>query len=768
MSSARDYHSQHHDDLSTTNTSDEASHASSFSFPMDNVQARLLHDDDEYHPDEYDDNGSFDDISQESFDESRFSQQTAAQLPHSSVIAIGIPAPQEEEESSEMEKRVKTCAEVDQEAVSEAIAMNMAETEHLRKYKAKHASQHTMVPRQSSLKSPLHEDRKYQGSYAFKQEQQQVQEKDTNEEDGKLPASEKVFKQEPSFYGTRRTRQELDNEADEEEDLEAQAGIPVVMPGAFAMEGMEATPGRQVTGYDSGFDNSESEEEDIEQAPQPPPAELEPPLLELEGELHQEPDLVVGLALLDDELPQEEELKIPTKVRVLQALIFISALAAIGVIVGLVVGLSRSNTSTTNENTLVGWSAIGEPLRATQPEADGSFFGSAVSLSADGTRLAVASPGWDKSASQLDIGQALVYDWTASNWDLVGQEIIGPGPRTTSTGSLSLSQTVALSKDGSRVAFGSPDWSGGYVSILQEPSAGDSDSWTPVGHNITGQEGENGRFGYSVALSSTGTTVVVGAPFADNENGETAAGIVRVYQEGLDSTWSQLGQEFMGEASFEVNGWSVAISSDGTRMAMGSPGSGVIGNFTGAVRAFRWDGTIWTQVGSTLFGDSIQDKFGHSVSMSDDGTVLAVGGWEKPDATTGGIFVGHVRIYEYEEDSNDWVQLGSDLVGSDSYDNFGYSVALSGDGMKVVVGSPRTSSISGGIAPRGYIEMYEYDGSQWRKYGGTISSTQDFDNLGHSVSISATSNRVAGGAPTSGYDGKYNNVGKVVVIEPAS
>ena len=116
--------------------------------------------------------------------------------------------------------------------------------------------------------------------------------------------------------------------------------------------------------------------------------------------------------------------------------------------------------------------------------------------------------------------------------------------------------------------------------------------------------------------------------------------------------------------------------------------------------------------------------------------------------TTGGIYVGHVRVYKYDEDLDDWEQMGNDLVGTDSYDNFGYSVALSSNGMKVAVGSPRTNSISGGFAPSGHIDVFDFDGIEWRKQGGTITSTQDFENLGHSVAISANSSRVAGGAPS--------------------
>ena len=754
------------------------------------------HYDDEYYEEDFYESASvstgYDDEdlsydSQESYESDMSSEQEEEddgdlQRRHSSVIAIGIPAPNEEEESKheeeqEQPKRFKTCDEVNQEAVSEAVALGMAETEHDRKQKAKDTSRHKMVARQkasnlnctSTTTKQDAEVKRRMSLRALEHVPRKLKEGERPRLASPVAAKTELVSGESNVYGTRRTQEEL---LDDEEDLEAQAGIPVVMPGAFAMEGMDAMPGRQVTGYDSGFDEADSETDDVElprlrrptEAAEAPPSEVA--ILELEGELHQEPELVDCLALIEDEVPPEE-LEIPLKIRIVQASIFCGALVAIGIIVGVVVGLQGSSSSTdTSDSTLVGWEMVGrEPLRATQTGKDGSFFGSAVSLSADGFRLAVASPGWDESPSQLDICQVLVYDWNDENWEQVGQDLIGPGPRTTTTGGLSLSQTVALSQDGSRVAFGSPDWNGGQVAIFQEPNAAEN-KWTFVGQNLTGPEGENGRFGYSVAMSFTGATVAVGSPFAANDNDEAAAGVVRVFQEAENSTWSQLGQDIVGEGSFELNGWSVTLSNDGSLVAFGSPGSGVLGDFTGAVRVYRLDNTIWTQLGRRIRGDSLQDKFGHSVSLSDNGLVLAVGGWEKPDAN-GGIYVGHVRIYEYVERLKDWTQLGRDLVGSKSFDNFGYSVALSSDGMTVAVGSPRSNSVSGGIPPRGYIDVYNFDGIEWKKQGGSIRSAQDFENLGHSVSISANSSHVAGGAPAAGFDGKYNNVGKTSVFQPA-
>ena len=732
--------------------------------------------------------------SQASDYDSEFSEEQEEDLQrHSSVIAIGIPSVQqqetreEEEEERALEKeRYKTPEEAALEKISVAVALDMAEAEYKVKQKLKDTSQYTMVarlpPAAELHASNFDENAKHreslQDSGGHLKPRASLDESDGDaKRRAVLQESDRDLKLRGSLHDSdadlKRRASLKDSDTDlkhseanihereadsEEESLEAQAGIPLVLPGAFAVEGIGASEGLvgQVSGYDSGFDNSDADTEEEFR---------EETVVELEAELHPDYEqsqrmLLDGIALLDDELPAEQELKVPMKVRLTQGGILITALAAIGLIIGVTVshpGGGSSNPGDVGTNNLVGWEQVGNSLRGTQIDKDGSYFGSAVSLSANGQRLVVNSPGWDESPSRLDIGQAIVYDWNGESWEQVGQELVGPGPRTTTTGSLSMGQSVALSKDGNRVAFGSPDWNGGQVTVWEHTNS--TNAWTTVGQNLTGTAGENGRFGYAVALSSDGTVVTVGSPFAVT-SGQEAIGVVRIFAESANSTWVQRGQDLVGEGEFELHGWSVALSANGSRVAIGSPGIG-IGSFIGAIRAFEFNGTAWTPLGQMINGDSIQDKFGHSVSLSDDGTVLAVGGWEKPGPANS-IYVGHVRVYKYTQD--DWVQLGGDLVGTESYDNFGYSVSLSASGMQVAVGSPRSNSMSGGIPPRGSISVYEFDGAMWKRQQGMIGSLDDFDNLGYSVSLSA--GRVAGGAPYASFDGRYNNVGMAGVYQP--
>jgi hypothetical protein len=60
-------------------------------------------------------------------------------------------------------------------------------------------------------------------------------------------------------------------------------------------------------------------------------------------------------------------------------------------------------------------------------------------------------------------------------------------------------------------------------------------------------------------------------------------------------------------------------------MAVGYKGNNTAFTAAGLVRVFDWNGNAWVQYGDTLLGDGINVYSGHSVALSDDGTILAIG-----------------------------------------------------------------------------------------------------------------------------------------------
>jgi hypothetical protein len=199
-------------------------------------------------------------------------------------------------------------------------------------------------------------------------------------------------------------------------------------------------------------------------------------------------------------------------------------------------------------------------------------------------------------------------------------------------------------------------------------------NWTQVGSDLDGEAADN-YFGSSVALSSNGTRVAIGAPGNSNDNG-AFAGHVRVY-DWTGSQWTQVGFDLDGEGTNDEFGISVALSSDGSRVAIGAPGNSDNGDDAGHVRVYDWTGSQWMQVGSALNGEAADDFFGSSVALSSSGTRVAIGARD---------FYGNgdVRIYDWT--GSLWTLVGSGVHGDATNDQIGWSLALSSDGTVVAIG----------------------------------------------------------------------------------
>jgi gliding motility-associated-like protein len=150
---------------------------------------------------------------------------------------------------------------------------------------------------------------------------------------------------------------------------------------------------------------------------------------------------------------------------------------------------------------------------------------------------------------------------------------------------------------------------------------------------------------------------------------------------------TQLGSDIDGEAANDLSGRSVSLSSDGTIVAIGAIGNAGNGSYAGHTRIYQYSGGSWSQLGSDIDGEAAWDESGQSVSLSSDGTIVAIGAYGN------GSYAGHTRIYQYS--SGSWSQLGSDIDGEAAWDESGYSVSLSSDGTIVAIGAYGNGSYAG-------------------------------------------------------------------------
>ncbi|MFT5817130.1 MAG: hypothetical protein ACI95K_000610, partial [Lentimonas sp.] len=340
-----------------------------------------------------------------------------------------------------------------------------------------------------------------------------------------------------------------------------------------------------------------------------------------------------------------------------------------------------------------------------------------------------------------------------NNHELQGSEIDGE------SGGDNSGCSVSLSSDGNTVAIGAAynDGNGAYagqVRIYENISG----TWTQVGSDIDG-EATYDQSGQSVSLSSDGSTVAIGARYNDGTG--SAAGHVRVYKyTSSTSTWTKLGSDIEGEATYDQSGSSVSLSSDGSIVAIGAPYNDGNGSNAGHVRVYKYTSSTstWTKLGSDIDGEATNDNSGWSVSLSSDGSTVAIG------ATLNGSYAGHVRVYEYISSTSTWTKLGSDIDGEAAGDNSGYSVSLSSDGSTVAIGARNNNVV-------GHVRVYKYisSTSTWTQVGSDIDGQYGDDQFGFSVSLSSNGSIVAIGVPyNDGKNGRFSNVGQVEIYQNIS
>ena len=194
------------------------------------------------------------------------------------------------------------------------------------------------------------------------------------------------------------------------------------------------------------------------------------------------------------------------------------------------------------------WDQLGAPLPG-GPDTDA---GTTAALSADGSTVVVGSP------REGGAGTVRVFDWTNDGWVVRSDELVGRGELR------AFGHAVAISADGDTIAVGEPRGTGaqGRVTVYDWQQ----ETWIRRGADL---DNPTARYaGRSVALSADGTTVAFGAP-----NAGAGPPSVRV-DRWVRGAWQQRGADLSSPWS-DLFGWSVALNADGSRLVIGGPGAGV-------------------------------------------------------------------------------------------------------------------------------------------------------------------------------------------------
>ena len=195
----------------------------------------------------------------------------------------------------------------------------------------------------------------------------------------------------------------------------------------------------------------------------------------------------------------------------------------------------------------------------------------------------------------------------------------------------------------------------------------------------------------------------------------------------------------------EKAGGAVSLSNDGTIFAIGGDqfdGNGMTDN--GRVRIFKYNGTTWTQLGNDIYGEQPGDKIGQGLygglSLSGDGFRVAIA--SAFNTTGGNNSQGQVRIFEYNQ--TDWIQLGDSIYGVTGDVNYeeAMAISLSGDGNVVAIGC--AGQVNSGL--NGKVRVFEYTGTAWSQLGSDILGPSNYGLGERGVDLSNNGTILSAGA----------------------
>ncbi len=339
-------------------------------------------------------------------------------------------------------------------------------------------------------------------------------------------------------------------------------------------------------------------------------------------------------------------------------------------------------------------------------------------------------------AENGNVGGVWVFTRSGASWSKQGPKLTG----TEEIGRGSFGLSLALSSDGSTALIGGDN---DNTSEPAEDRLGaawvftrSGTTWTQQGPKLTGNGAVpsccGGGFGVSVALSADGNTALVGD--ADDDGNLGAAWVFT----RSGTTWTEqaefTGSEMVGGASYF--GDRVALSSDGNTALIGGDTDN---DDLGAAWVFTRSGTKWTQQGPKLTGagESGNGFFGSGVALSAEGNTALITGYGQNE--------GIGAAWTFTRSGTSWGEVGEDLTATEANPrrDFGFSVALSSTAETALVGGPYTDDDAGG----GWL--FARAGSTWTQEGERLigKETCGIELAGWSVALSAAGNTALIGAP---------------------
>tara|TARA_R110002167_G_scaffold26214_4_gene90408 strand:- start:1894 stop:3993 length:2100 start_codon:yes stop_codon:yes gene_type:complete len=376
---------------------------------------------------------------------------------------------------------------------------------------------------------------------------------------------------------------------------------------------------------------------------------------------------------------------------------------------------------------------------------DQDAFGNSITLSGDGNTLAISSLD-DSNASGINgdqtnnsaqsSGAVYVFERANNTWRQQAYIKASNSERNDNFGS-----SLSLSTDGNTLAIGAESEDSNSIGINEDQSNNDAlqsgavyiferinQTWTQHSYVKASNTDSNDKFGNDLSLSGDGHTLAIGAYSErsnstginsdQTNNNAYSSGAVYIFHKS-NNVWSQ--EAYLKASNAEAGdffGQSLTISEDGNILATSayqesSNAIGVNGNEgnndaanAGAVYIFQRASGVWTQEAYLKSSNTeANDQFGHDLSLSKNGEILAVSSFQEDSESRGiegdqtnNVDINSGAVYVFINKDQAWSQLAYiKASNTDSNDHFGVSISLAGDGNTLAVGADLEDGWESGI-----------------------------------------------------------------------
>jgi len=262
--------------------------------------------------------------------------------------------------------------------------------------------------------------------------------------------------------------------------------------------------------------------------------------------------------------------------------------------------------------------------------------------------------------------------------------------------------------------------------------------WGAVAGPFSTSESFNADFGFAVALVDD--FLLAGEPLGGNlaEGNVVAFSRLGGYSTvPFDFSLATIQFGYALDAAVVSGTPSVVVGAINTNFE--NPTSNTFERF-GSAHYFEFDGQDWVEVGETIEPDVVLQEtgaeFGQAVALSSASRRIAIAA---PSSSVSAQLKDTGRIYTFEFNGSNWVEMAGALVGARAGMFLGSSLDMSTDGTMLLAGSPGDGGGDGSAA------LYEWTGSFWNQTFFLQAESDSQESLGTSVAFVSSSIIAVGG-----------------------